>query len=65
MIEFGIRSKPRYAVNENADNRDWVEICDTTEPHVNGVGIPVVRVLNEPTLVNNVLIGLNYPHSLD
>lgn len=36
---------PRYAINRDTD-RTWVEICDSTAPHVNGVGMPVARVID-------------------
>jgi len=66
MIDFGFnRPTPRYAIHKDTTNPDWVEICDTAESHINGVGMPVARVLNKPVLVENVLIGLNYPYSLD
>lgn len=36
---------PRYAVNTDTDHI-WAEICDTTAPHVNGVGVPIARAWN-------------------
>ena len=34
----------RYVVNTDT-GRIWDEVCDTHEPHVNGVGVPIARAL--------------------
>ena len=36
----------RFAL-EIDTSRPWHNLCDTTEPHVNGVGVPIARVLPE------------------
>jgi hypothetical protein len=65
MIDYGFNSSaPRYVIKKDEADLSWVEVCDTKQEHPNGVGRPVARVLNEPMLVENVLIGLNYPYSL-
>jgi hypothetical protein len=51
------KEKAVYAVLED-HNRRWVEICDTRVPHVNGVGDPVARVVND-TLAGLIVTALN------
>lgn len=34
----------RYVVNTDT-GRIWNEVCDTHDPHLNGVGVPIARAL--------------------
>lgn len=34
----------RYAVNTDT-GRVWHEVCDTHDPHVNDIGVPIARAL--------------------
>lgn len=34
----------RYVVNTDT-GRIWNEVCDTHDPHVNGIGVPIARAL--------------------
>ena len=37
-------SKP-FAIYDESPHSPWVSICDTSISHVNGVGIPIARVV--------------------
>jgi hypothetical protein len=36
----------RYVLNKSTDN-DFVEICDVHSPHMNRIGTPIARVVDE------------------
>lgn len=63
MLVYDFNPKPRYQVNnvESSDDPSWFEICDTEQPHINGIGLPIARVINDFKLIHNILVGLNYP----
>jgi hypothetical protein len=47
----------RYQMLVGSDNT-WCEICDTKEPHANGVGNPIARVANKD-VAEVMLLALN------
>lgn len=51
-----VQQPVRYAVNADTD-ADWHQVCDTTVPHINGVGDPIARAL--PDMAERIAALLN------